>query len=60
MRVQQICSINREFGVGVFIKKESILSSYNFAVYLKVLWFKLGFRISYGYKSKQWANRSKR
>lgn len=48
MLFQVITSVNnREFGIGFFIKKESILSSYKYSVYLKLLWFKLGFRISW-------------
>lgn len=53
MKVQLTCRVNnREFGLGVFFKKESILSCYNYAFYIKLLWFKLGFRIAYGNKYK--------
>jgi hypothetical protein len=48
---------NREFGAGIFIKKEPILSSWNYCLYLKILWFKFGIGVSYGDKYKQWANR---
>jgi hypothetical protein len=51
MKAQPICNItNREFGIGFFIKKESILSSFKYSIYLKILWFKLGFRFAYGQK----------
>ena len=59
MRVQLSYRINnREFGVGLFVKKESILSSWNYSLYLKLLWFKFGIAVSYGNKLKQWANRN--
>lgn len=49
---------NREFGIGVFIKKESIVSKYNYSLYLKILWFKLGIKIGYKDEYKQWSNRN--
>jgi len=46
MKAQAICSIaGKEFGIGFFIKKESILSSFDYSIYLKVLWFKIGLRV---------------
>lgn len=48
---------SREFGVGLFIKKEPILSSWNYSLYLKLFWFKFGIGISYGHKYEQWTNR---
>jgi hypothetical protein len=46
MKVRQICKINgSEFGVGFFIKKESALAYYDHSIYIKLLWFKLGFYI---------------
>ena len=53
MLFQVITSVtNKEFGIGFFIKKESILSSYKYSLYLKVFWFKLGFRFFYNEKWK--------
>lgn len=49
---------NREFGIGVFIKKESIVSKYNYSLYLKILWFKLGIKIGYKDEYQQWSNRN--
>lgn len=59
MRVQLSHRINnREFGVGLFVKKESILSLWNYSLYLKLLWFKFGISISYGNKYQQWSDRN--
>ena len=53
MKVQSTCSIvNREFGIGVFIKKGTITSSYNYYAYIKIFWFELGFKFCYGDKSE--------
>lgn len=49
---------NREFGIGLFIKKESIVSKYNYSLYLKILWFKLGIKIGYKDEYQQWSNRN--
>lgn len=53
MKIQRVCSIvNKEFGIGVFIKKGTITASYNYYTYIKVLWFELGFKFCYGNKSE--------
>jgi hypothetical protein len=53
MKIQKVCIIvNKEFGIGVFIKKGTITASYNYYTYIKVLWFELGFKFCYGNKSE--------
>jgi hypothetical protein len=59
MRVQLIMIVNhKEFGAGLFVKKESTLSSWNYSLYLKLLWFKFGIKVAYGNKRQQWSNRN--
>ncbi len=59
MKFQLTAQVNsREFGAGLFIKKESIVSNYNYSLYLKVLWFKLGIKIGYKDEYQQWSNRN--
>lgn len=59
MKGQLTAQVNsREFGIGLFIKKESIVSKYNYSLYLKVLWFKLGIKIGYKDEYQQWSNRN--
>ena len=59
MKVQLSYRVNnKEFGIGLFLKKESILSHYNYELYVKILWFKFGIKIAYGSKHKQWTNRN--
>lgn len=51
MRIQLSYRINnREFGVGLFVKKESTLCSWNYSLYLKLLWFKFEIKVAYGNK----------
>lgn len=53
MKWQRVSRINnRNFGIGIFIKKESIVSDFNYEFYIHVFWFKLGIRIAYGNKFK--------
>lgn len=59
MKVQLSYRINnREFGAGLFVKKETTLSSWNYSLYLKLLWFKFEIKLSYGNKHQQWSNRN--
>ena len=54
MKVQLLCNVdNTEFGIGGFIKKESITSNYNYSIFIKFLWFKLGVYITYGSKLRK-------
>jgi hypothetical protein len=59
MRIRLMARVNnREFGLGTFIKKEPILSLWNYSLYLKILWFTFGITIAYGNKYQQWSNRN--
>jgi len=59
MRGQLIVIVNnKEFGFGIFIRKENLLSLHNYSLYIKLLWFKFGIKICYGNKYKQWSNRN--
>ena len=52
MKIQLISNVDStELGIGFFIKKESITSNYNYSIFLKILWFKVGLYITYGDKS---------
>lgn len=59
MKIQVILEVNnKEFGAGVYIKKENMLSLWNYSLHLKLLWFTFSIKTSYGDKLKQWANRN--
>jgi hypothetical protein len=53
MKFERVFRINnREFGLGIFIKKESIVSKFNHMFYIHIFWFKIGLKIAYGDKFK--------
>ena len=50
VKLQLLCNISEDFGAGFFIKKEPALSSFNYMLYVKILWFKIALGIQYGNK----------
>ena len=53
MKFERVFRINnREFGFGIFIKKESIVSKFNHMFYIHIFWFKIGLKVAYGNKFK--------
>lgn len=48
MKLSKVLEINnKEFGIGVFIKKETLLSNFNYLFYVRILWFTIGFAVAY-------------
>lgn len=51
MKINRFLRVNNRLcGIGLFVKKGSVLSTYNYSLAFTLLWFTLGISIAYGNK----------